>query len=153
MEPRTSTHPIFALPGALPAMQQLHQSAADAGVDPALRELIALRVSQINGCGFCVHMHSRDLRKAGEADERIDTVAAFRESPWFSDAERAALALAEAVTRVADRSEPVPDDLWAEATAHWDETQVAAILLSAAATGVWNRLNAAVRQPAGAIPS
>ena len=152
MEPRTSTHPIVALPGALPAMQRLHESTTQAGLDPSLLELLALRTSQINGCSFCVHMHARDLRKAGEPDERIDTVAAFRESPWFDDAEQAALALAEAVTRIADRPDPVSDEVWGEATKHFDELQVSAIVVAVAATNVWNRLNAAVHQPAGAMP-
>jgi AhpD family alkylhydroperoxidase len=153
MEPRTTAHPAALVPGAMAALQALSGGPAKAGVPKTTLDLVALRVSQINGCSFCVHMHARDLRKAGEPDERIDTVSAWRESPWFDDAERAALALAEALTRCADRPDPVDDALWAEVAAHHGETAVAGLLVAIAATGVWNRLNAAARVPAGSIPT
>ena len=108
-----------------------------------------LRASQINGCSVCVDMHARDLRKAGESDERIFAVAAWRETPYYTDAERAALALAEAMTRLSDRPDPVPDDVWDEAARHYDEPALAALMLSIATVNVWNRLNAATRQVAG----
>ena len=94
-------------------------------------------------------MHSRDLKKAGEPDERLFAVAAWREAPYFTDAERAALALTEAVTRLADRSDAVPDDVWNEAVRHYDEPALAAILLAIGQINVWNRLNAATRQVTG----
>jgi alkylhydroperoxidase family enzyme len=93
-------------------------------------------------------MHSRELRDAGEPDERIWGVAGWRESPYFDDAERAALALAEAGTRLSDREDPVPDDIWKEAARHYDEAELASLVLSIAAINAWNRLNVITRQPA-----
>jgi alkylhydroperoxidase family enzyme len=98
-------------------------------------------------------MHARDLKQMGEHDEQIWAVAAWRESPHFDDAERAALALAEAATRLSDRSDPVPDDLWAEAARHYDEHQLAALILGIGGINFWNRLNVTTRQVAGAIPA
>ena len=144
------TNPAFALTTATAPLMALGAAAKGAGLPAATIELVNLRCSQINGCSVCVHMHARDLRKAGESDERVDTVAAWRDVPWFTDAERAALALAEAVTRVADRPDPVPDDVYAAAAQHYDEQQLAALLLAIASVNVWNRLNLATRQPAGA---
>ena len=95
-------------------------------------------------------MHSRDLKKGGDTDERIFGVAAWRDNPAFTEEERAALALTEALTRVADRPDPVPDEIWEEATRHYDERELAALILAIANINVWNRLNAAVRQPVGA---
>jgi AhpD family alkylhydroperoxidase len=148
MEPRMQ-HPVMTVPGAFKALTALSAAAEQTGVGKQLSELVNLRVSQVNGCSVCCHMHARDLRKMGESDERIDTVAAWRESPWFTDAERAALALAECATRLADRPDPVPDDIWAEAARHFDEQTLSGLLLSIAAINVWNRLNAATRQVAG----
>lgn len=142
-------HPVFVLPEAMKAMQALHQAAEKEGVPHVTHKLVHLRASQINGCSVCVEMHARELRQAGESDERIFSVAAWRDTPWFNDAERAALALTEAVTRIADRPDPVPDDVWNEAARHYDEEALAALLLSIAQINVWNRLNAAVRQVAG----
>ena len=96
-------------------------------------------------------MHARDLKKAGETDERLFAVAAWREAPYFTDAERAALALAEAVTRLSDRPDPVPDDVWDEAARHYDEPALASLILSIASVNVWNRLNASTRQVAGSF--
>ena len=148
MEPRMQ-HPVMTVPAAFKALTALSAAAEQAGVGKQLSELVNLRVSQINGCSVCCHMHARDLRKMGESDERIDTVAAWRESSWFTDAERAALALAECATRLADRPDPVPDDIWTEAARHFDEQTLSGLLLSIAAINVWNRLNAATRQVAG----
>jgi AhpD family alkylhydroperoxidase len=142
-------NPVMILDGAMQAMQALHGSAAKAGVPNQTLELIQLRASQINGCSLCVDMHGKRLKQAGETDERLFAVAAWRDAPYFTDAERAALALAEAVTRVADRPDPVSDELWAEVSNHYDERGISALLLSIAAINVWNRLNAATRQPAG----
>ncbi|MGZ4312382.1 MAG: carboxymuconolactone decarboxylase family protein, partial [Solirubrobacteraceae bacterium] len=105
--------------------------------------------SQINGCSVCVDMHSRELKAAGEPDERILTVAAWRETPYFSDAERAALALTEAATRLADRSDPVSDEVWEHAASHYDDGQLAVLVLAIAGINAWNRINAATRQVSG----
>jgi AhpD family alkylhydroperoxidase len=102
-------------------------------------ELVHLRASQVNGCSFCVDYHSRSLKQAGESDERLFAVAAWREAPYFTDAERAALALAEAATRIADRADPVPDEIWEEAAHHYDEKGLAAIILMIAMTNLFNR--------------
>jgi AhpD family alkylhydroperoxidase len=115
-------------------------------------ELVHLRASQINGCSVCVDMHSRELKAKGESDERIWAVGAWRETPFFTEAERAALELTEAVTRLSDRPDPVPDDVWTEATKHFEETELAGLLLAIASINVWNRLNAATRQIVGSIP-
>jgi AhpD family alkylhydroperoxidase len=111
--------------------------------------MVELRASQINGCSVCVDIHSRELEHAGESSERIHMVAAWREAPYFSDAERAALALAEAATRIADRPDPVSDDVWDEAARHYSEPQLAALVVAIAAINAYNRLNAATRQVTG----
>ncbi len=111
--------------------------------------LVHLRASQINGCSFCVDSGSKHAKQAGETDERLFAVAAWREAPYFTDAERAALALAEAVTRLGDREDPVPDEIWKDAVRHYDERGLAALILWIATTNVFNRLNVTTRQPAG----
>jgi AhpD family alkylhydroperoxidase len=140
-------HPVYVLPDAMKALYALSQATAAADVPDATHKLIQLRVSQINGCSMCVDMHARELKEAGQSDERIWGVGAWRESPYFSDAERAALDLAEHVTRLADNPDPVPDAIWDEAADHYDEKQLSSLLLSIAAINVWNRLNATIRQP------
>jgi AhpD family alkylhydroperoxidase len=114
-------------------------------------ELVHLRASQINGCALCLDMHARDLKKGGESDERLWTVAAWREAPFFTDAERAALALTEAATRIADRADPVPDEIWEEATKHYDEKQLAVLVMHIGMINFWNRLNVTTKQLAGAM--
>ena len=141
-------HPVELLPEALKTLHALHGTAE--GLPYVTQKLVQLRASQINGCSVCVDMHARELKKAGEKEERIFAVAAWRDTPYFSEAERAALALAEAATRVADRADPVPDDVWADAARHYEAPALAALLLSIGIINVWNRLNAAVRQPVGA---
>ena len=131
-------------------MLALSKSATKAGIPHRTLDLVHLRASQINGCGVCVDMHAKDLKRAGEADERIFAVAAWREAPYYTDAERAALALAECVTRLADRPDAVPDDVWDAAAANYDEAALAALVVDIAAINAWNRLNAATRQIAGA---
>ena len=143
-------HPMFVLPAAMQAMIALDKATHRTEVPLVTHKLVHLRASQINGCGVCVDMHSRELKEAGESDKRIFAVAAWRESPYFTDAERAALALAESVTRIADREDAVPDHVWNEAARHYDETGLAALVVSIAQINVWNRVNAAVRQVAGA---
>jgi AhpD family alkylhydroperoxidase len=142
-------HPVFVIPEALQALQALGKAVHKAGVAPETIELVHLRASQINGCSVCVEMHARDLKKAGESDERIFAVAAWRDTPYFTDAERAALALSEAMTRLSDRSDAVPDDVWDEVARHYDESALAALTISIAGVNLWNRLNAATRQMAG----
>jgi AhpD family alkylhydroperoxidase len=142
-------HPAQTTPGAMQALHKLEQATRRAAVPDTTHELINLRAGQINGCSGCVDIHSRALKAIGEPDERIFMVAAWRESTYFTDAERAALALTEAVTRLADRPDPVPDDVWAEAARHYDEAQLASIVLSIASINAWNRLNVATRQITG----
>jgi AhpD family alkylhydroperoxidase len=143
-------NPAQVVPGAMAALMALGAAERATGIPETTLQLVHLRASQINGCGVCVHMHARDLRKAGEPEEKIDTVAGFRDAPFFSDEERAALALAEAVTRLADRSDPVPDEVFEEAATHFDEQQLGALILSIAHVNLWNRLNATTHQVAGA---
>jgi AhpD family alkylhydroperoxidase len=143
-------NPAFSVPGAMEALLALSKSATKAGIPHRTLELLHLRASQINGCSVCVDMHSKGLQQAGETVERIFAVGAWREAPYFTDAERAALALTECVTRLADRPDPVPDEVWAEAAAHFTEPQLAALVVDMAAINAWNRLNAATRQVAGA---
>jgi AhpD family alkylhydroperoxidase len=150
VQPRMK-NPAMVLPRAYEAMRTLAAAVRDAGVPEATHVLMHVRASQINGCGLCVDMHTRHLVRLGERPERIHTVAAWREAPYFTDAERAALALAEAATRLADRPDPVPDEVWNEAARHYDEPQLAALLVSIATINAWNRLMATTRQPGGAF--
>ncbi len=142
-------NPVMIVPDAMRAMLALGKSAKNAGVPPSTALFVHLRASQINGCAVCVDMHSRELKRAGEADERIFAVAAWRDAPWFTDAERAALALTEAATRLSDRTDPVPDEIWEEAAQHYDEPALAALIIEIATINVWNRLNVATGQVAG----
>ena len=143
-------NPAAVLPGAMQAIQALQSATEKGGVPPATLGLVHLRASQINGCSACVDAGPRHAKKAGETDERLFAVSAWRDAPYFTDAERAALALTEAVTRLSDRTDPVPDAIWNEAARHYDERALAALVLSIATTNVFNRLNAATRQVAGA---
>jgi AhpD family alkylhydroperoxidase len=145
-------HPAMMVPDAMQALQALGTSVAKGGVPRRTLELVHLRASQINGCSVCVDMHPRIAKKAGETDERLFAVAAWRETPYFNDAERAALALTEALTRLSDRSDPVPDEVWNEAARHYDEPTLAALLIAIAGINVWNRLNVATRQVVGSVP-
>jgi AhpD family alkylhydroperoxidase len=142
--------PVLLVPDAMKAMQALHVAAEKTGAPAKTLGLIELRVSQINGCGVCVDMHAVGMKKAGETDQRLFGLAAWRDTPYFTDAERAALALAEALTRIADRPDAVTDEIWNDARKHFDEQALAGILLSIAGINVWNRLNVATRQVAGA---
>jgi AhpD family alkylhydroperoxidase len=142
------TNPAFAVPGAMDALNAVSKTISRARV-PISRELVHLRASQINGCSVCVDMHAKAARRAGESEERLFAVAAWRETPYFSDAERAALALTEALTRIADRSEQVPDAIWDAAAEHFDEVQLGALVLDIATVNLWNRLNIATQQVVG----
>lgn len=143
-------NPAEIIPAAMEAIQALNQATYKGGVPAATLALMHLRASQINGCSSCVQAGTAYARKAGETDDRLATVAAWRDAPYFTDAERAALALAEAVTRLADRPDPVPDEVWDEAARHYDEQGLATLLLSIATSNVFNRLNISTRQIAGA---
>src|SRR5262245_57820822 len=136
MEPRMKP-PVFVFPAAMEALHALGKIVDEGGVAPQLKELVHLRASQINGCAVCVDMHSRSLKKLGEKDERIFAVAAWRETPYYSDAERAALALSEAMTRVNDRADPVSDEIWADAKRHFDEKALASLVLSIGLVNLW----------------
>ena len=141
-------NPAALLPDAVKAINLLYKAAHSAGVPGSTLELVHLRASQINGCSACVDSGARSAAEGGETDERLFAVAAWRETPYFTDAERAALALAESATRLADRADPVPDEVWDEAAKHFDEKELAAIVLWIATTNFFNRLNATTRQPA-----
>lgn len=142
-------NPAISVPGALAALTKLRASVDDTGIPETTRYLIEARASQINGCGVCLDMHTRELVHAGEPNEKIFNIAAWREAPYFNDPERAALALTEAATRLADRADPVPDEVWEEAARHYSEPQLAALMISIATINAWNRLMAATRQISG----
>jgi AhpD family alkylhydroperoxidase len=142
-------HPVMVVPDAMKALQALGELTKK-GLPEKLLELVHLRASQINGCSACVDMHPKLAKRAGETDERLFSVAAWRDTPYFTEGERAALALTEALTRLSDQTDPVPDAVWSEADKQFDEQELAALILAIANINVWNRLNIAVRQPAGA---
>jgi AhpD family alkylhydroperoxidase len=152
METRIS-NPAMSIPGAFDALQALTAAATragrQAGLSRGFTELVNLRVSQVNGCAVCLDMHTRGAKQAGESDARLNTVAAWREAGYFSEAERAALGLAEAATRLADRPGPVPDEVYAAAAKHYDEAGLAALIMHIAVINAWNRLNVATGQQAG----
>ena len=144
------TNPAMIVPDALPALQALGKAVHHAGVPMSTLNLAYMRASQINGCAVCIDMHAKEAKRLGETDERLWSTAAWRETTYFTDAERAALALAESVTRLSDRSDPVPDDVWDAAADHYDEVQMGALVLAIASVNLWNRVNAATRQMPGA---
>lgn len=119
---------------------QVEAFLGDCGIPSATIELMKLRASQINGCAFCVDMHSRDLKKKGESDRRLWSVAAWRESTVYTPAERAALALTEETTRLADHGRGVSDEVWQEAAEHYDEKQLASLVVAIAMINAWNRI-------------
>ncbi|HTJ44798.1 MAG TPA: carboxymuconolactone decarboxylase family protein [Kofleriaceae bacterium] len=141
-------NPVFVLPEALDALRGLWTIIEKGGVPRKTHALVHLRASQINGCSVCLDLHARELEKLGETRERLFAVAGWRDAPWFTDAERAALALTESVTRLADRAE-VPDDVYAEAARHYDEAALSSLILSISMINVWNRINVTTRQVPG----
>ena len=145
-------NPVMVLPGTLDALQAAGRTLENTGLPALTVHLVHLRASQINGCSFCVEMHTREALDEGESVERLTAVAAWRESRRFTDAERAALVLTEAVTRLADRPDAVPDYVWDAAAGCYDEKQLAALVMQIATINMWNRINATIRQPAGAAP-
>jgi AhpD family alkylhydroperoxidase len=142
-------NPALSVPGALDGLRDFGMSARTGEVSDETLALVQLRVSQINGCSVCADIHSRELEHMGTASERLYTLAAWRETPYFTEPERAALALAEATTRIADNPDAVPDAVWSEAARHYSDSQLAALVVSIAAINAFNRLNAATRQMTG----
>ena len=138
-------NPAAVLPGAWQAVVALNKASDSGGVPADTMELVHLRISQVNGCSACLASSA----KTAQSPERMATVAAWRDSPYFTDPERAALALAEAATRLADHPDPVPDEIWDEAAKHYDEQALAALVLKIAVTNVFNRLNRVTRQVPG----
>ncbi|MEV7805759.1 carboxymuconolactone decarboxylase family protein [Microbispora sp. NPDC088329] len=149
MTARIDVHELA--PEAYAAMRGVERFLHACDVPHATLELVKIRASQINGCAFCLDMHHRDAKKAGESDERLWAVAGWREAPFYSDAERAALALAEAATRLADRPDPVPDEIWAEAAKHYSQEQLAALVVAIAQINAWNRICVVSRKAPGSV--
>ncbi len=142
-------NPALVIPEAMQAILNLLKATKNGGVPERTLELVHLRASQINSCSFCVDAGARSAKQAGESEERLFAVAAWRDTPYFTGAERAALALSEAATRLSDRADAVPDEVWNEAAQHYDERQLAALVLMIGLTNLLNRLNAATKQVAG----
>lgn len=148
MQPRIG-NPALTDPSIMQSIMALNKATEKGGVPASTLGLVHLRASQINGCSVCLDMHQRLLKNAGETDDRLHTVVAWRDAPYFTDAERAALALTEAVTRLSDREDPVPDRVWDEAARHYDEPALASLVLAISLINVFNRFNVATRQVAG----
>jgi AhpD family alkylhydroperoxidase len=121
----------------------------DSTLPETTQHLVEIRASQINGCGYCIDMHTKDATHAGESSLRLNLIAAWREATVFTEAERAALELTEEGTRIADAAGGVPDEVWANAAKHYDEDQLAALLSLIALINAWNRLNVITQRPAG----
>jgi AhpD family alkylhydroperoxidase len=136
-------------PDVWKAVGLLQKAIAAGGVDPKLLALVHLRASQINSCSACVYAAVAGGKKAGDNDERLHNVAAWREAPFYTDAERAALALTEAATRLQDGAEGVTDEIWEEVNTHFTEEQIGAINLEIALTNFFNRINRTIKEPAG----
>jgi AhpD family alkylhydroperoxidase len=147
--PARMGNPAWIIPDAFEGLQALQAATTKGGVPASTLALSHLRASQINGCNACIKGGCSTARKAGETDERLAAVATWRDAPYFTEAERAALALTESVTRLSDQADPVPDDVWDEATRHYDEQALAALILTIATANFYNRLNVSTRQEAG----
>ncbi|MFI6638762.1 carboxymuconolactone decarboxylase family protein [Streptomyces sp. NPDC050504] len=149
MEPRFD---FLTNPGTAKVLKHLvaaGREAAGSALPPATQQLVVLRASQVNGCGYCVDMHTKDAEHAGESPQRLHLVAAWREATVFTDAERAALELSEQGTRIADAAGGVPDEVWANAAEHYDEEQLGALVSLVSVINALNRLNVMTRRPAG----
>jgi AhpD family alkylhydroperoxidase len=146
-------NPALSVPGVVESLQSLGKATLDAavaaGVPRTTIELVSLRASQINGCAVCLDMHTRGARKSGESDERLGTIAAWRETPYFTDAERAALALTEAGTRLADTGSPIPEEVYEEVSKHYDDKGLAVLVVAITQINAWNRLNVISGQVTG----
>lgn len=141
-------NPAFLLPGAMQGIQTLLAAVREGGVPAGTLKLCHQRASQINGCHLCIAFGRQQAKSAGETDERLEAVGNWQASQLFTDAERAALALSECVTRLADSQDPVPDAIWKQATRHYDERALAALVLLIAMTNAFNRINVSTRQVA-----
>lgn len=139
--------------GAYDALMGLERWVRRSRLTHTTLHLVKIRASQINGCAFGVDSHSHEARRAGETDERLFSIAAWREAPYYTDAERAALALTEAATRLDDRADPVPDEIWDEAARHYDDAALAALVVAIAAINAWNRIGVTARLVAGSTRS
>ena len=142
-------NPALVVPEAMAALQALGAAIEKAGVPAATLSLVEARASQINGCGVCLVGHCRIMKRNGEDLDRVISLPGWRHSPYYTDAERAALELTEALTRLADTSDPVPDAVWKEAARHYDEPKMAALILAISQINVWNRLNIGAGTVAG----
>jgi AhpD family alkylhydroperoxidase len=138
---------ISELPEAYEAMRALELAVRRSGLDPLLLELVRMRASQLNGCAYCLDMHSKDARARGEDEQRLHVLAGWREAPLFSPRERAALAWCEALTLLSQNG--APDDLFAEMEAHFSPQEIAALTFQIAAINGWNRLAVSLRTPVG----
>ncbi|CAN5702568.1 MAG: carboxymuconolactone decarboxylase family protein [Acidimicrobiia bacterium] len=143
-------NPAIVLDDAMNGIQNLYKAMHQGGVAATTLELVHMRASQINGCSACVDAGVHSARKAGETDDRLLVLPAWRETSVFTDAERAALALTEAATRLSDGADAVTEEIWKEATHHFDEKGMSAIILMIATTNFFNRINATIKEPAGA---
>jgi AhpD family alkylhydroperoxidase len=142
-------NPAMVVPGSFEAIKSLIAAVKAVGVSESTLELVHLRASQINGCGFCLDLSAKGAKKSGESIERLFTVAGWRDAPYFTDAERAALALAEGMTRLSDRSDPVSDEVWTEVARHYDEAQLGTLVIYIGLVNLFNRVNVTTRQVAG----
>ncbi|MDF6020445.1 carboxymuconolactone decarboxylase family protein [Streptomyces sp. JH34] len=143
---------VFGNPFAATFLKHINSAGmavSKSAVPAATQELVKIRASQINGCGFCLDMHTKEAAKAGETTLRLNMIAAWREATVFTDAERAALELTEQGTRTADAAGGVTDEAWADAAEHYDEDQLLALVALIAVINAYNRLNVMTRQPAG----
>jgi AhpD family alkylhydroperoxidase len=152
MTDKRMENPAILLPESMKAIPHLVGAIRDGGLSQEMGELVSLRASQINACAACVYGHVHALRKLDVANERIDTVAVWRHSPFFSEKERVALEMTEAATRQADsRGEPVSDELWSRARLHFEEKELAALILSIGLINFFNRINVTIQEPAGQL--
>ena len=149
MEPRLNLLENAVAMKAAKYMTSANRAVAESTLPVATQELVKLRASQINGCGYCTDMHTKDALHAGESQQRISLVAAWREATVFTEAERAALELTEQGTRIADAAGGVTDEAWENAAKHYDDEQVAALIAIIAVINAWNRLNVIAGTPAG----
>jgi AhpD family alkylhydroperoxidase len=149
MEPRFDAYSSELLMTFVRRFNGASQVVAESPLPKSVQELVKLRASQINGCGMCTDMHTKDALAAGETQQRLNLVAAWRDATCFTEAERAALALAEEGTRIADAATGVSDDVWQAARKHFDDDQLAALITTIAVINAWNRLNVIVGTPAG----
>ena len=149
MEPRFDVYSSELLMSFVRKFNAASQVVAESSLPTTVQELVRLRASQINGCGMCTDMHVKDALAAGESQQRLHLVAAWRDATVFTEAERAALALAEEGTRMADAHTGVSDEVWQAARKHFDDEQLAALITTIAGINAWNRLNVIVGTPAG----